>query len=163
MDQIFELTLSIKRPLVVFIVGLILSGLTALPLEWELAIANETIQQRMGDHSLNYWIDRVYTGIHETHERYPFISYGTDWLAFAHIMIAVAFIGPWRDPIKNIWVIEFGLVSCICIFPFAFIAGAVREIPLYWRVVDCCFGFVGGILLWRCYRKIKKLEKLKGV
>lgn len=161
MNEIFELTRSIKRLLGFFIAGLVLSGLTALPLEWQLSMANKVIQDNMTDHSLNFWIERVYTGVRETNERYPFISYGTDWLAFAHIMIAVAFIGPWRDPVRNSWVIEFGLVSCVCIFPFAFIAGAVRDIPLYWRLVDCSFGLFGGLLLWMCYTKIKKLEKLR--
>jgi len=37
---------------------------------------------------------------------YPFIAYGTDWLAFAHFVIAIAFIGPWRDPVRNVWVVE---------------------------------------------------------
>ena len=161
MNEIFELTRSIKRILGIFIVALVLSGLTALPLEWQLSIANKMIQDNTTDLSLNLWIDRVYTGVRETNERYPFISYGTDWLAFAHIMIAVAFIGPWRDPVRNSWVIEFGLISCACVFPFAFIAGAVRDIPLYWRLVDCSFGLFGGLLLWHCYIKIKKLEKLK--
>ena len=29
------------------------------------------------------------------------IAYGTDWLAFAHITIAVAFLGPLKDPVRN--------------------------------------------------------------
>jgi hypothetical protein len=29
---------------------------------------------------------------------YPFLAYGTDWLAFAHIVIAVFFIGPLVKP-----------------------------------------------------------------
>jgi hypothetical protein len=93
-------------------------------------------------------------------ERYPFIAYGTDWLGFAHLIIAVAFIGPLRDPVKNIWIIEFGLIACMAIFPFAFIAGAIREIPVFWRLIDCLFGFAGGIVLLFCYRDISKLQQL---
>ena len=46
-------------------------------------------------------------------------------------------------------------------FPFAFIAGAVRGIPLYWRLVDCLFGFAGGLVLLFCYRDIRKLQNCK--
>jgi hypothetical protein len=33
---------------------------------------------------------------------HPWLAYGTDWLAFAHIVIAVFFIGPFVDPVQNI-------------------------------------------------------------
>jgi hypothetical protein len=38
----------------------------------------------------------------------PFLAYGTDWLAFAHLAIAVVFIGPWINPVRSQWVITFG-------------------------------------------------------
>jgi len=41
-----------------------------------------------------------------------------------------------------------------------FIAGYLRGIPLFWRLIDCSFGLIGGLLLFTCYRKIKVLEKL---
>ncbi len=152
---------SIRLMLIIFIIGLILSGLTALPLEWQLHIAHDQITQHRINNPLTYWIGLVYAGVHNTNLKYPFMAYGTDWLAFAHFMIAVAFIGPLRNPVKNIWVIEFGMIACLCIFPFAIIAGAVRGIPFYWRLIDCSFGLFGGLLLWRCYNKIKKLELLQ--
>jgi hypothetical protein len=89
------------------------------------------------------------------------LSYGTDWLAFAHIVIAVAFIGPWRDPVKNIWVIEFGMIACIMVFPLAFIAGGIRDIPLFWKLIDCSFGVLGFIPLYYCYSLIKQLERIE--
>jgi hypothetical protein len=58
--------------------------------------------------------------------------YGTDWLAFAHLVIAVAFWGPLRDPVRNIWVIEWGMIACVGIVPLALFAGPVRDIPLWW-------------------------------
>lgn len=139
-------------------IGLIISGITALPLESELKIMHDIVTTKAAGSSLAGWIAHVYLGLQETNLKYPFMSYGTDWLAFAHIIIAIAFVGPLRNPLKNIWVIEFGLIACLCIFPFAFIAGGVRGIPLYWRLVDCSFGLIGGLLLWKCYRLIKKLE-----
>jgi hypothetical protein len=32
---------------------------------------------------------------------YPFLAYGTDWLAFVHLVIAVAFVGPFFDPVPD--------------------------------------------------------------
>lgn len=152
---------NIKRLLILFIVALTVSGLTALPIEWQLQSAHDHIKQNNIDNPFTQWIERVYVGVRETNLKYPFIAYGTDWLAFAHFMIAIAFIGPLRDPIKNIWVVEFGMIACICIVPFALIAGAVRGIPFYWRLIDCSFGFFGGLLLWYCYNNIKNLERLQ--
>ena len=89
------------------------------------------------------------------------MAYGTDWLAFAHIVIAVAFIGPLRDPVKNIWVIEFGIIACIMIFPLALIAGPIRGIPFYWRLIDCMFGAIGIVPLMIVHRLIKQIEAFK--
>ena len=57
-------------------------------------------------------------------------------LVHDHLVIAVAFIGPWRDPVRNIWVIEFGLIACVMVLPLALIAGPLRGIPLAWRLLD---------------------------
>src|SRR4029078_12441882 len=101
----------------------------------------------------------VYEGVRETNMRYTFLSYGTDWLAFAHIIIAILFIGPLRNPVKNIWVIEWGIISCLLVFPLAFIAGPIRGIPFFHQLIDCSFGFIGFWLLLFLYRKINHLEK----
>jgi len=132
----------IRFLLLIVIVGLVLSGATAIPLEAELKLVARWI-----DHP---WIIKVRDGLVDTYARYPFIGYGTDWLAFGHFMLAIAFIGPWRDPVKNIWVIEFGMIACVLIIPFAFIMGEVRGIPIGWRLIDCCFGVFGFVPLWLC-------------
>lgn len=149
---------KIRLVILIFIIGLAISGITALPLESELEALHHIVVKGEIDNSLARWIEHVYTGLRETNSKFPFIAYGTDWLAFAHLMIAIVFVGPLRDPVKNIWVVEFGLLACLFIFPFAFIAGAVRGIPLYWRLIDCSFGLIGGLLLWKCYRLIKELD-----
>jgi hypothetical protein len=74
-------------------------------------------------------------------------------------VIAIAFLGPLKDPVKNIWVIEFGIIACVAVFPLAFIAGSVRGIPLYWQFIDCSFGIFGGMILWACRSKIKQLDR----
>lgn len=86
------------------------------------------------------------------------MAYGTDWLAFAHLVIAVAFIGPFNDPLKNSWVIQFGMIACVMVFPLAFICGAVRSIPFFWQLIDCSFGAIGFVPLYICYKKIMRLQ-----
>jgi hypothetical protein len=86
-----------------FIAALLASGITAFPLEWELSILNRLV---IGPGSplsalwpdLAGWIAWVNTGGQNTYHQYPFMAYGTDWLAFAHIVIAIAFWGPFQDP-----------------------------------------------------------------
>jgi hypothetical protein len=92
--------------LAVFIAGLALSGITAFPLQTELgwlvsflhAGSSTPIAESTG---LLPWIERVNEGLSATNAHYPFLAYGTDWLAFAHLVIAVAFIGPFIDPVRN--------------------------------------------------------------
>ncbi|HEY9000401.1 MAG TPA: hypothetical protein VIM89_03535 [Mucilaginibacter sp.] len=146
----------IRLLLIFFITGLVLSGLTAFPIESELSL----LATNHPSNSLQQWINTVYHAVTATNARYPFMAYGTDWLAVAHIVIAIAFVGPLRDPVRNIWVLQFGMIACVLIFPLAFIAGPVREIPIGWSLVDCCFGVVGVIPLYICYRYARKLEEL---
>ena len=113
-----------------------------------------------GGGGLHYWVLKVYDALTDMNSRYPFLAYGYDWLAFAHLVIAVAFIGVYRDPVRNKWVIAFGLIACVMVFPLAFIAGAVRGLPLYWRLIDCSFGVIGIVPLAICYNKIGRMEKI---
>ena len=152
---------SIRIWLVIFIVGLVLSGVTAFPLQSELSLlVRLSTHLHLAEHApaLNQWLINVHTALVDENSRYPFLSYGTDWLAFAHIVLAIAFIGPLLDPIRNKWVITFGLIACAGVLPLALIAGPLRGIPLYWRLIDCCFGVFGCIPLWIVHRKITRLE-----
>lgn len=152
----YRTTRMIKIPIIVMIIGLFLSGITAFPLETELHWLTGT-SDALPDFMAG-WLLTVYKAIKDINHQYPFLSYGTDWLAFAHIMLAILFIGPYRNPVKNIWVIEFGMIACVLIFPLAFVMGAIRGIPFFWRLVDCSFGVIGIIPLFVSYWHIKKLE-----
>lgn len=153
--------MNIKKTLIVFMSMLALSGVTAFPLEWELNLINKFLPYIIPEtNPLMYWANEVGQGIRETNFYYPFMAYGTDWLAFAHLILALLFLGPLLDPVKNIWVIKFGIIACLLVFPFAFIAGAVREIPLFWRLIDCSFGAIGIIPLMACHQWIRKLEAI---
>jgi hypothetical protein len=153
----------IRFLLIFFIFALTAAGLTAIPLRWELGLLN----QWFGIRSFLYqfspamaeWISRVNDSVQNGYEQFPLLAYGTDWLAFAHIVIAVAFIGPLRDPIRNIWVIEFGMIACMLILPWALIFGVVRSIPMFWTFVDMSFGMLGIIPLWLVRRDILQLAR----
>ena len=145
----------IKRLIAFFIGALFMSGLTAIPVGPELS---SLLQFFPSDSFMYYWLQKVLSAYRQVNEQYPFMLYGYDWLAFAHFVLAILFIGPYNDPVKNIWIIEFGLIACVLIFPLAFIAGYFRSIPIGWQLIDCSFGVFGFIPLWICYRKIKLLE-----
>jgi len=149
--------ISIRRWLVFFIAALFLSGLTAIPLEAELDFLGRCFT---GTSMMSTWISKVSFAVTYINKHYPFLSYGYDWLAFAHFMLAILFIGPYRDPVRNKWVLEFGMIACVLVVPFAWIAGHYRDIPVGWRLIDCSFGVIGIIPLLICYRKINQLELL---
>jgi len=151
-------TKNIRRWIIFFMITLFISGLTAMPAETELAFLSRCFSP---DTATGKWIERVYIGVANTNRDYPFIAYGYDWLAFAHFVLAVLFIGPLRNPVRNKWVIEFGMIACLLIIPFAFVAGEFRDIPIGWRLIDCSFGIIGLIPLAICYRKIEHLERLQ--
>jgi hypothetical protein len=149
---------NVRLLILSFVILLILSGLTAFPIKWQFDMAYEFLKDTDRESLLGKWFFKVYEGVTYNAEKYPFMAYGTDWLAFAHIVIGTAFIGPYRDPIKNIWVIEFGMISCIMVFPLALIAGPIRGIPFFWQMIDCSFGVFGFLLLYYTYKKIKAIE-----
>jgi len=149
---------TIRIWLTIFIVGLVLSGITAFPLQSELSLLVR-IAAHFHAPALNAWLLRVHAALTDENSRYPFLAYGTDWLAFAHLVIAVAFIGPWLDPVRNKWFITFGLIACAGVLPLALIAGPIRGIPPYWRLIDCSFGIFGCIPLLIIRRNIHQLER----
>jgi hypothetical protein len=159
-----RLLTRIRMWLVFFIVGLILSGITAFPLEWETGVLNRFFAVAQsppasGEPALHGWLRRVHEGIVRTNHDYPYMAYGTDWLAFAHLVIAVAFLGPLRDPVRNQWVLVFGVIACLGVLPLALIAGPIRGIPVYWRLIDCSFGIIGAVPLLICLRYVRQIER----
>jgi hypothetical protein len=151
-------TVTIRRSLLLFIIVLFISGLTVLPAELELKTALAMVPQGSGVYK---WLDKILDAYMSVAANKNFLLYGYDWLAFAHFVLAILFIGPYKDPVKNIWVIEFGMIASILILPFAFIAGGMRGIPVWWRLVDCSFGVFGFLLLWYCYSRLKNIIQLQ--
>lgn len=148
---------TIRIWLTLFMVGLALSGITAFPLETELNWLADSFNDP--NTKLAQWIDSCRDAVVYVNANYPFLSYGTDWLAFAHLVLALVFVGPWKDPVKNIWVIQFGLMACLAVLPLAFIAGPIRGIPFYWQLIDCSFGLFGSIPLLIALKHTRALER----
>jgi hypothetical protein len=149
-----------------FIVGLVLSGATAIPLpsevHWLMKVtgAREWVQVpgSLPAPGWAVWLTRVQDALNQTDQRWPFVFYGGDWLAFGHFAIAIAFVGALRDPVRNRWLYTFGMIACVLVLPYAMVFGAIRGIPIWWRLVDCSFGVFGIIPLWLCRRWVDELE-----
>ena len=140
----------IRRLIALFIIGLVLSGATAIPLSGELRLLADLAGAHNGSSVFAQWILLVRNAVADTESRHPFLLYGTDWLAFGHFVIAIAFVGAWRDPVRNRWLFDFGLIACGLVIPYALIFGGLRGIPVWWRLMDCSFGVLGAIPLWFC-------------
>lgn len=159
METTREIALRRKIKLLtwLFIIGLVLSGATAIPLRSELdLLANLPIAH--GNSSLAVWLSNVQAALVQTDSQFPFLFYGTDWLAFGHFVIAIAFIGALRDPVRNSWLYTFGMIACALIIPYALFFGLVRGIPFWWRLIDCLFGIFGFIPVWLCNKWVQELE-----
>jgi hypothetical protein len=155
------LLFSIRAWLLVFMFGLAFSGATAIPLTRELNVLYRALHYfEIRGGAVHDWIQHVYAALLDTQIRYPFLNYGTDWLAFGHFVIAIAFIGPLKDPVRNVWVVHFGLIACALVVPYALVFGAIRDIPWWWRAIDCSFGVFGMIPLVIANRLIRKLERV---
>jgi hypothetical protein len=148
-----------------FMAGLFVSGITAIPLKPELDLLVQNFAQGNPPTALGAWLLAVQSAIHEVSTRWPFLALGTDWLAFGHIVIGLGFIGLLRDPVRNEWLITWGMIACALVIPWAWCFGWARGIPWGWRLIDCSFG-VGGmvpLLLIRGYVTELKFRRELGV
>lgn len=155
--QTNRLLLRIRVAIIFFIVALAVSGITAFPIETELHWLVNHPSLIPGP--IYTFVNKAYEGISISNQTHPMLSYGYDWLAFAHLVIAMAFIGPLRNPVKNIWVIEWAMLACVAVIPLALIAGPIRGIPFYWQCIDCSFGIFGIIPLYIVRRWTLRLER----
>lgn len=147
---------QIRYWILFFMIALAVSGITAFPVHTELRwIINSGLA--VPGTAMGNWLLEVWRGVDATHRYYPFLFYGFDWLAFAHIMIAVLFVGVYKNPVRNKWIINWAMICCVCIWPLAFICGYIRNIPLMHILIDCSFGVFGLVPLWIVKKKIGQL------
>ena len=152
-----QLLFRIRAMMLFFVIMLMLSGITAFPVYTEL--------KWMTDHHIfatdtvfGSWMNKVWLGVKDVNDKNGFLFYGYDWMAFAHIIIGLAFIGPYMDPVRNKWIITWAMLASVCVLPLALIAGTARDIPWFHIVIDCCFGIFGLIPLLIVKKWIGRLE-----
>jgi hypothetical protein len=151
-----------------FIIGLVISGATAIPLNRELALLVNWLgltgqTSATATTELGRWLLTAHEALQDVSAKHPQLFYGTDWLAFGHFVIAIAFVGALRDPVRNRWLFDFGLIACVLVIPYALGFGAVRGIPIWWRLIDCSFGVIGFVPLWLCRKWTSELENRQSV
>lgn len=144
---------KVRISLSLFIVLLVLSGLTAFPLRSEMSfIMNH----------LDWWPSFALPWLHEVNVALSHtpdtVLYGTDWLAFAHLVIAMFFIPVYINPPQHKVNLLVGMAACLAVFPLAFICGPIRGIPFFHQLIDCAFGAGGIILLLYTYKSIQHFE-----
>jgi hypothetical protein len=158
-----QIFLKIRLLTLFFMTALVVSGITAFPIETGLhflmSFLNIEGQNPENLNAFQTWLAFVYEGVSTTNAQFPFLAYGTDWLAFAHIVIALAFIGLYREPIRNKWLVSWAMICCVAVVPLALICGAIRQIPFFWQLIDIAFGVFGMIPLIYLRNLILKLEK----
>jgi hypothetical protein len=148
--------------LILFSTALILSGLTAIFAREGLRLLSPLFTEgsimQVFWPSMAEWLSLVQLAIEETYDKYPFLAYGYDWLAFGHFIIAIPFLMAVRDTRHCSWVINYGIFACLAVLPFALVFGAIRGIPLFWRGVDTLFGIGGLIVLLFLRRQFQAMR-----
>ena len=160
-----KLLFRIKFLTAFYIFALFFWGVTAFPIETEIKILCSILGISLEVSSSTYtglmgWVATVANGVVDTNANFPFMAYGTDWLAFSHLVIAVAFIGLYRKPVTNSWIISFGMIACVGVIPLALICGPIRGIPFFWTLIDCSFCLFGLIPLLFLRKYVKELALL---
>jgi hypothetical protein len=166
MNRAAQLRRRIKALTWFFVIGLALSGATAISLNWELdflagwfGLTGQT--SATANSVLGRWLLTAREALQDMNAKHPLLFYGTDWLAFGHFVIAIAFVGALRDPVRNRWLFDFGLIACVLVLPYALVFGAIRGIPFWWRLIDCSFGVFGFVPLWFCRKWTREVASLQ--
>jgi hypothetical protein len=141
-------------------VGLLLSGVTIWPASWELQTLVD-VAWGPGESTgvMHGFILRAIEAIERVGVEYPFLFYAADWLAFAMIVLAILFYGARRDPVRNVWIVQCGLIMCVLVPVLAGVCVPLRGLPLRWFWVDTAFAPAAGIPLWIALRDIRRAEK----
>lgn len=145
---------KIRILIAVFIILLVLSGITAFPLVTEVnwIVAHLDYFPAF----FHEWIISITQSVNATPS---IVLYGTDWLAFGHLVIALFFVGVYINPVKNQFSITVGIIACLGVFLIAFICGPIRGIPFYHQLIDCAFGAFGLIPLLYVKKLIRQIER----
>jgi putative component of toxin-antitoxin plasmid stabilization module len=72
------------------------------------------------------------------------------------IYFAILFAGAIRDPVRNIWIIQCGLIMCALVPVPAGICIPARGVPLSWFWIDSAFAPAAASPLWIALRGIRR-------
>ncbi|MHC4167441.1 MAG: hypothetical protein ACYSWQ_10825 [Planctomycetota bacterium] len=143
----------------VVVFGLLVSGITVWPavseLKWAVGIAWPDAAPTGVLHS---FVLQAIEGLESVEANYPFMLYAHDWLAFAHLVLAILFAGAIRDPVRNVWVVQCGLIMCVLVPVLAGICIPIRGLPLCWFWIDSAFAPAAGVPLWIALTDIRRAE-----
>jgi hypothetical protein len=139
--------------------GLLVSGITVWPAVPELKLV---VRFLWGDAEptgvLHAFVLRVIEGLQAVQSDYRFLLYAHDWLAFAHIVLAILFAGAIRDPVRNVWIVQCGLIMCALVPILAGVCIPIRGLPWQWFWIDAAFAPASGIPLWIALKEIRRAE-----
>ena len=139
--------------------GLLVSGITVWPAVPELKMAVRIV---WGDSEptdgLHRFALQAIEGLESVEASYPFMLYAHDWLAFAHIVLAILFAGAIRDPVRNVWIVQCGLIACVLVPVLAGICIPIRGLPQAWFWIDFAFAPAAGLPLWIALRDVRRAE-----
>ena len=143
----------------IVVFGLLASAVTIWPAIPELKMA---VRIAWGDAEptgvLHSFVVQAIEGLEAMEADYPFMLYAHDWLAFAHIVLAILFAGAIKDPIRNVWIVQCGLIMCAIVPVLAGICIPIRGIPVIWFWIDFAFAPGAALPLWIALRDIKRVE-----
>lgn len=143
----------------IVVFGLLVSGITVWPAVPELKLAVRIVWGESPPTGvLHSFVVRAVEGLETVESDYPFMLYAHDWLAFAHIVLAILFAGAIRDPVRNIWIVQCGLIMCALVPVLAGICIPIRGLPLRWFWIDFAFAPAAGFPLWIALRDIRRAE-----
>jgi hypothetical protein len=148
-----------KRMLGLIVFGLVVSGVTIWPAVPELKMVVRIVWGN-GESTgvLHDFLLKAVKGLESVEANYPFMLYAHDWLAFAHIVLAILFAGAIRDPVRNVWIVQCGLIMCALVPVLAGICIPIRGLPLVWFWVDFSFAPAAALPLWIALRDIRRAE-----
>lgn len=140
--------------------GLFVSGVTVWPAVPELNLGLRILEVLgFADSELFRFTTQIRDSLIAIEDQHPSILYGYDWLAFAHIVLAILFAGTARDPVRNRWTIECGLIMCALIPILAGICIPIRQIPGYWFLIDFAFAPAAAVPLVIALRDVRQIER----
>lgn len=143
----------------IVVFGLLVSGITVWPMVSELKMAVRIVWgDGEPDGVLHSFILRAIEGLESVEAEYPFMLYAHDWLAFAHVVLAILFAGAIRDPVRNVWIVQCGLIMCVLVPVLAGICIPIRGLPPAWFLIDSAFAPAAGVPLWIALGDIRKVE-----